>query len=66
VESFRRVLDMKQGLLTRSFSATFADGKKVEVHAQRFCSMADGEVGAIKYSIKPINFSAESQHHIGY
>ncbi len=57
VENFRRVLDMKQGLLSRSFNATFADGKKVEVHAQRFCSMADGEVGAIKYSIKPVNFS---------
>lgn len=57
VENFRRVLDMKQGLLSRSFDATFADGKKVSVNAQRFCSMADGEVGAIKYSITPINFS---------
>ncbi len=61
VENFSRVLDMKQGLLTRSFSATFPDGKKVEVNAQRFCSMADGEVGAIKYSIKPINFSAKAK-----
>src|SRR5882762_10218316 len=59
VENFRRVLDMKQGLLTRSFSATFADGKKVDVHAERFCSMADGEVGAIKYVIKPVNFSGK-------
>jgi len=61
VENFLRVLDMKQGLLTRSFSATLTDGKKVEVHAQRFCSMADGEVGAIKYSIKPISFSAKAK-----
>ena len=61
VEDFLRVLDMKQGLLTRSFSATFADGKKVDIHAQRFCSMADGEVGAIKYSVKPINFSAKAK-----
>jgi len=61
VENFVRVLDMKQGLLTRSFSATFPDCKKVDVHAQRFCSMADGEVGAIKYSIKPINFSAKAK-----
>lgn len=59
VENFRRVLDMKQGLLTRSFEATFADGKKISVHAHRFCSMADGEVGAIKYSITPINFSGK-------
>jgi maltose phosphorylase len=61
VENFLRVLDMKQGLLTRSFSATLSDGKKVEVHTQRFCSMADGEVGAIKYSIKPINFSGKAK-----
>jgi len=61
VENFLRVLDMKQGLLIRSFSATFLDGKKVEVYAQRFCGMADGEVGAIKYSIKPINFSAKAK-----
>ena len=61
VENFRRVLDMKQGLLTRSFTATLADGKKVDVQAQRFCSMADGEVGAIKYSIKPVNFSAKAR-----
>src|SRR6478736_4074192 len=61
VENFVRVLDMKQGLLTRSFSATFPDGKKVEVNTQRFCSMADGEVGAIKYSIKPFNFSAKAK-----
>ncbi|MBS1507121.1 MAG: glycoside hydrolase family 65 protein [Bacteroidetes bacterium] len=61
VENFRRVLDMKQGLLSRSFEATFADGKKVAVNAQRFCSMADGEVGAIKYSITALNFSSSSK-----
>jgi maltose phosphorylase len=61
VENFRRVLDMKQGLLSRSFDATLADGKQVSVNAQRFCSMADGEVGAIKYSITPINFSSPSK-----
>ena len=58
VSGFKRVLDMKQGLLQRSFTATFADGKKVKIDAKRFCSMADGEIGAIRYSITPINFSA--------
>ncbi|HRE68157.1 MAG: glycoside hydrolase family 65 protein [Cytophagales bacterium] len=58
IESFNRVLDMKQGLLQRSFTATLADGKKVSVDSKRFCSMADGEVGAIRYEIVPINFSA--------
>ncbi len=61
VQDFVRVLDMKQGLLHRHFVAIFSDGKKVKVDAQRFCSMADGEVGAIRYSITPLNFSAKSQ-----
>jgi maltose phosphorylase len=60
VSDFKRTLDMKRGLLHRSFTATLPDGKKVQVDAQRFCSMADGEVGAIRYAITPINFSASA------
>ncbi len=60
VDSFVRILDMKQGLLLRSFTATLPDGKKVKVDAKRFCSMADGEVGAIRYAITPLNFSANA------
>jgi maltose phosphorylase len=60
VNSFRRVLDMKTGLLSRSFMATFPDGKVVEVESKRFCSMANGEVGAIRYSITPVNFSSDA------
>jgi len=58
VENFRRVLDMRTGLLMRSFTATFPDGKKVTVESKRFCSMADGEIGAIRYAVTPLNFSA--------
>jgi maltose phosphorylase len=60
VTNFRRVLDMKIGLLTRSFSATLPDGKEVNVESKRFCSMAVGEVGAIQYSITPVNFSGKA------
>src|SRR6187455_1539782 len=55
VDNFRRVLDMKTGLLRRTFVATLGGGKKVKVDAQRFCSMADGEIGAIRYAITPVN-----------
>ena len=58
VTDFVRTLDMKRGTLHRSFTATLGDGKKVKISAHRFCSMADGEVGAIRYAITPINFSA--------
>jgi maltose phosphorylase len=57
VSNFRRVLDMKRGLLIRSFVAALPSGKKVEVQSQRFCSMSRTEVGAIRYSIRPLNFS---------
>lgn len=60
VDSFKRILDMKIGLLTRSFSATLPDGKQVRVEAKRFCSMADGELGAVRYAIAPLNFSAKA------
>jgi maltose phosphorylase len=60
VEDFKRILDMKTGLLHRSFVATFQDGKKVRVDSKRFCSMANGEVGAIRYSITPLNFSSKA------
>ena len=59
VTSFKRVLDMKTGLLSREFMATLPDGKKVSVRTNRFCSMAKGEVGAIQYAITPLNFSAK-------
>ncbi|MFZ2906652.1 MAG: glycoside hydrolase family 65 protein [Cyclobacteriaceae bacterium] len=59
VKNFKRVLDMRTGLLTRSFSATLPDGKEVRVVAERFCSMALTEVGAIRYAILPVNFSGK-------
>lgn len=58
VTDFRRELDMKTGLLSRSFTATLKDGKKITVESMRFCSMAHGETGAINYSITPLNFSS--------
>lgn len=61
VEEFRRELNMQNGLLTRTVTATLPSGKKVSVVAQRFCSMADGEVGAIRYSLTPLNFSGTAQ-----
>jgi maltose phosphorylase len=60
VVNFVRTLDMKSGLLTRTFSAILPDGKQVNVEAKRFCSMANGEVGAIRYALTPVNFSANA------
>ena len=57
VSSFRRELNMKEGCLKRNFTAKTNSGKHVEVEAIRFCSMADDEAGAVKYTIKPLNFN---------
>jgi maltose phosphorylase len=58
VSDFRRVLDMKEGCLHRSFEAKMTSGKVVRVNATRFCSIADDEIGAIDYQLTPVNFSA--------
>jgi maltose phosphorylase len=55
--SFYRHLDMRSGLLYRRFTGFLPSGKVVEVTANRFLSIADQELGAIRYSIKAVNFS---------
>src|ERR1041384_7271422 len=52
---------MRSGVLHRSFTATSPLGKTLKVYSQRFCSMADGEIGAIRYSVTPVNFSAPAK-----
>ncbi len=59
VSEFRRELNMKEGTLSRSFTAVTADGKEVRVDSLRIVSMARREIGAIQYSISPVNFAGE-------
>ena len=58
VKSFYRELDMQTGTLTRKFVCVLKGNKEVEVETVRFCSMANDELAAIRYTIKPLNFSA--------
>nr|MBC7612714.1 glycoside hydrolase family 65 protein [Pseudopedobacter sp.] len=55
VKDFHRVLRMKEGYLERSFEATLRNGVKIKVNAKRFLSIADDEIGAIKYAITPLS-----------
>jgi len=52
VKSFRRELDMKEGLLTRTFTAVMPSGRVAEVIAKRFLSMHEPEKAAISYSVR--------------
>lgn len=60
VTEFYRELDMQKGILTRRFTATTQSGNELRVESVRFTSMKRDEVGAIKYSITPINFTAKA------
>jgi len=51
VKAFRRVLDMKEGVLTREFTAVMPSGRVAEVKARRFLSMSEPERAAISYSV---------------
>lgn len=55
VTDFRWELNMKEGWLGRSFTATLQNGVKVKVKSKRFLSLDIDELGAIKYQITPLN-----------
>jgi maltose phosphorylase len=55
VTEFRRVLNMKEGTLSRSFVATMPGGERIRVEAMRFVSMADPEIGVIRYSVTALD-----------
>ena len=59
VTAFRRVLNMKQGYLERSFTAELKSGKQVMVTAKRFFSIANDEVAALHYQLKTLNCSGK-------
>jgi maltose phosphorylase len=59
VSSFKRVLNMQEGYLTRTFTAETASGKQVQVSSKRFFSIANDEIAALKYDLTPLNFSGK-------
>jgi maltose phosphorylase len=56
VQNFRRVLNMHEGFLERTFEAISSKGHRIQVSVKRFLSMAETEVGAISYSVKSLNY----------
>ena len=54
VDEFRRVLNMKEGYLERTFICETSAGIKLAVSAKRFLSIVNPELGAIRYSVKPL------------
>lgn len=56
---FKRILNMKEGYLERIFTVEPCNGNKILVQCKRFVSIVYPEVGVIKYSITPLNFSGK-------
>lgn len=54
---FNRILNMKEGYLERNFRVEIEGAGIIEAEVRRFVSIADTEVGAIRYNLIPINFS---------
>lgn len=61
VKSFRRVLSMKEGYLERDFTVTPSKGKYVRISSKRFLSMAEPDLGLIRYTVNPENFKGEAE-----
>jgi maltose phosphorylase len=55
IKNFRRVLNMKEGYLERSFYAEFSNEQAIEVTAKRFLSITQNELGCIKYQIRCVH-----------
>lgn len=56
---FRRELDMKRGLLSRSFVWTTSDGNRISLDFERFVSMRHVHIGAQRISITPLDADAD-------
>ncbi|MCX8131220.1 MAG: family 65 glycosyl hydrolase domain-containing protein [Clostridia bacterium] len=59
VENFTRELDMRNGTLTRRFTAVMDNGKKTGFCFTRFLSMADNEIACISVGVEPLNYSGK-------
>lgn len=56
IVSFIRTLNMKEGYLERSFCVTVADNRKIEIISRRFLSMAEPDLGIIRYAVRSVDF----------
>lgn len=58
IRKYRRELNMKTGIYTRSFEATMPNGTEISVKSTRFLSLEADELGAIRYEVTPLNQKA--------
>ncbi len=59
VINFYRELDMQHGLLNRNMVVELPGGKQIEINSTRLNNIVWDESGALKYTIKALNFSGK-------
>ncbi|GAX89506.1 beta-phosphoglucomutase [Effusibacillus lacus] len=57
--SYRRTLDMKEGVLTRDMTWESGTGKQVRIRIQRFACLARKHLAVISYEVTALNFDGE-------
>jgi len=57
IKDFERRLDLRQGTLTRTFTWRTATDKELRLTFVRFVSMVNANLGCLRVTIQPLNFS---------
>lgn len=65
ISEFVRELDMRNGVLTRSFIWNLLNGKKIKVVFERILSMTDVQVGAQRVKLTALNFDGDVEINSG-
>ncbi len=63
--TYIRELDLKRGLLTRSFVWECKSGKRIKVEFERFVSMVDVHAGAQQIKLTALNFDGNAAVELG-
>lgn len=59
VINFKRILDMKNAILTTNITFETKKGKQIQIEAERFVSKHNFHRTGLKYKITPLNFSGK-------
>ncbi len=57
--NYKRILDMKNGVLTRDIKWESPSGKQLKLHIQRVICLNHKHLAAISYEVTPLNFDGE-------
>ena len=55
IEGFKRILDMRRGLLQRTCTVELQDGAKIKLETERFISMASPNRAAVEIRVTPVH-----------